>query len=86
MFLNNYIMELLHLLRLRFVYFLSTESDSAPKRVKHLFAAILQNNFPNVDNSTTFVNSLMNITIVLKFIFIIDAFREYNSHLKDITS
>ena len=25
--------------------------------------------------------SLMNITIVLKFIFIIDAFREYNSRL-----
>ena len=32
------------------------------------------------------VNSLMNITIDLKFIFIIDAFREYNSHLQDITS
>ena len=29
---------------------------------------------------------LMNITIDLKFIFIIDAFREYNSHLQDITS
>ena len=42
--------------------------------------------FPNVRNSTTLVNSLMNITIDLKFIFIIDAFREYNSHLQDITS
>ena len=40
----------------------------------------------HVRNSTTLVNSLMNITIVLKFIFIIDAFREYNSHLQDITS
>ena len=43
-------------------------------------------NFPNVRNSTTLVNSLMNITIVLKFIFIINAFREYNSHLQDLTS
>ena len=32
------------------------------------------------------LDSLMNITIVLKFIFIIGAFREYNSHLQDITS
>ena len=37
-------------------------------------------------NSTTLVNSLMNITIDLKFIFIIDASREYNSHGQDITS
>ena len=29
---------------------------------------------------------LMNITIVLKLIFVIDAFQEYNSHLQDITS
>ena len=43
-------------------------------------------NFPNVRNSTALVNSLMNITIFLKFIFFIDAFREYNSHLQDITS
>ena len=43
-------------------------------------------NIPNVRNSTTLINSLMNITIFLKFIFIIDAFREYNSHLQDITS
>ena len=43
-------------------------------------------NFPNVRNRTTFVNSLMNITIVLKFIFSMDAFREYNSHLQGITS
>ena len=41
-------------------------------------------NLENVRNSTTFVNSLMNTTIVLKFTFIIDAFREYNSHLQDI--
>ena len=33
-----------------------------------------------------FDKSLMNITIDLKFIFIIDAFREYNSHLQDIKS
>ena len=32
------------------------------------------------------VFSLMNITIDLKFIFIIAAFPEYNSHLQDITS
>ena len=31
-----------------------------------------------VCNSTTLVNSLMNITIVLKFIFIIVAFRQYS--------
>ena len=43
-------------------------------------------NLPNIRNSTTLVNSLRNITIVLKFIFIINAFREYNSHLQDITS
>ena len=41
---------------------------------------------PNVRNSTTLVNSLMNITIDLKFIFIIDAFGEYNSYLQDNTS
>ena len=38
----------------------------------------------NVCNSTTLVNNLMKITIVLKFIFIIYAFREYNSHLQDM--
>ena len=42
-------------------------------------------NLPNIRNSTTLVNSLRNITIVLKFIFIFNAFREYNSHLQDIT-
>ena len=36
--------------------------------------------------ATKLVNSLMNIKIDLKFIFTIDAFREYNSHLQDITS
>ena len=50
------------------------------KHLRHIHS------FPNVRNSTTLVNSLMNITIDLKFIFIIDAFREYNSHLQDITS
>ena len=58
---------------------------------KYSFIKIMQSispnyNLENVRNSTMFVNSLMNITIVLKFIFIIDAFREYNSHLQDITS
>ena len=32
------------------------------------------------------VDSLMNIAAGLKFIFIIDELREYNSHLQDITS
>ena len=36
-------------------------------------------------NWVSFV-SLMNITTVLKFIFIIDAFREYNSDLQDISN
>ena len=43
-------------------------------------------NFPNVRNSTTLINSLMNIAIDLRFIFIIDAFQECNSHLQDITT
>ena len=43
-------------------------------------------NFPNVCNSTTLINSLMNIAIDLRFIFIIDAFQECNSHLQDITT
>ena len=52
----------------------------------YIFANIFTHIFRNVCNSTKLVNSLMNITIDLKFIFIIDAFREYNSHLQDITS
>ena len=52
----------------------------------HMLYIYICGNFPNVHNSTTLDNSLMNITIVLKFLFIIDAFREYNSHLQDITS
>ena len=55
--------------------------------VKHdVVKKTVYNKFPNVRNSTTLVNSLMNITIDLKFIFIIDAFRGCNSHLQDITS
>ena len=42
--------------------------------------------FLNVRNTTTLVNSVMNTTIVLKFIFITGAFQGYNSHLQDITS
>ena len=38
----------------------------------------------NFRNTSTLVNSLMNITIVLKSIFIIDTFPEYNSHLLDV--
>ena len=56
-------------------------------QIKNIFSKTKKlKNYLNVRNSTTFVNSLMNITTDLKFIFIIDAFREYNSHLQDITS
>ena len=59
----------------------------------HLSSIILTTGIPitnvkinNVRKSTKLVNSLMNITIDLKFIFTIDAFREYNSHIQDITN